>query len=502
VKERSVADTAQLAKDMQAVNTERENEFLKLKNEHRLLCVANALLTSDHEMLKVRQSAITGVEGYAQCQQELQDALKKLDLKTSECKVYQEQVLKLSDALRLQSAGAPVYEAPAPAPAEQNFEPGPNWDRSSHARAVEDAAMAWGVHRAPEFYNNGWGDSPAKSSFSETSHNTQTGGPTQIFQRWPGGNYKGPPKCLKGGGNGIPFHPNPKGGKGKRGRDHADDARNVRQKSWNKDGKSVAEDWSRSHSVHTQFRMLPLAAVETLLETLKLADTSFQQIVRNVNSERWHEHVNTNFLYLHQHLAIPDRPTVSSHFYYQAVQWQCNNMIDMLANNELTDKAYKDDLLANSNTFEIGTTTIAVPLNAVQLGDKETLTGNVILNEFKIAKHYLSQQEMLTRSYVSRRDNFYRVAIANNDKRQTRTFLDKATHIQLKRDFHRYPNQEPTRFFKQLFDEAFKSHYNKIMNEILAYATHNTPLDYPQRFATDIRVLYFYSVTYGTKPLK
>jgi hypothetical protein len=137
-------------------------------------------------------------------------------------------------------------------------------------------------------------------------------------------------------------------------------------------------------------------------------------------------HANTNFLYLHHYLAIPDRPTVSSHFYYQAVQWQCNNMIDMLSNNELTDKAYKDDLRANTNTFEIGTTTIG--------GTPTT-----------IAKHYLSQQELVTRSYVSRRDNFY--------KRQTRTFLDKATHIQLKRDFHRFPNQEPTRFFKQLFDE-------------------------------------------------
>ncbi len=246
--------------------------------------------------------------------------------------------------------------------------------------------------------------------------------------------------------------------------------------------------------MHTQFRILPLSAVQTLLETLKLADASFQQIVRNVNSERWQEHVNTNFLYLHQDLAIPDRPTVSSHFYYQAAQWQCHNMIDMLANNELSDTAYKDDLRANTNTFEIGTATIAVPLNVVQLGDKETLTGNVILNDFKIAKHYLSQQELLTRSYVSRRDNFYKVVVANGDKRQTRTFLDKATHIQLKRDFHRFPKQESTHFFKQLFDEAFKSHYNKIMNEILALATHNTPLDYPQRFATDIRVLYFYNV--------
>jgi hypothetical protein len=137
-----------------------------------------------------------------------------------------------------------------------------------------------------------------------------------------------------------------------------------------------------------------------------------------VNSERWQEYVNTNFLYLHQDLGIPDRPTVSSHFYYQAAQWQCHNMVDMLANNELSDTAYKDDLRANTNTFEIGTTTIAVPLNVVQLGDKETLTGNVILNDFKIAKHYLSQQEQLTRSYVSRRDNFYKIVVANGDKRK------------------------------------------------------------------------------------
>jgi hypothetical protein len=58
VKERSLADTAQLAKDMQAVNSEREREFLKLKNDHRMLGVSNALLASDHEMLKLRQSAI------------------------------------------------------------------------------------------------------------------------------------------------------------------------------------------------------------------------------------------------------------------------------------------------------------------------------------------------------------------------------------------------------------------------------------------------------------
>jgi hypothetical protein len=104
-------------------------------------------------------------------------------------------------------------------------------------------------------------------------------------------------------------------------------------------------------------------------------------------------------------------------------------MIDMLANNELSDTAYKDDLRANTNTFEIGTTTIAVPLNVVQLGDKETLTGNVILDDFKIAKHYLSQQELLTRSYVSRRDNFYTTIlqtciIPSSDLRDNAMFSD------------------------------------------------------------------------------
>jgi hypothetical protein len=111
---------------MQAVNSEWEKEFLKLKNDHRmLLCVSSALLTSDYELLKLRQSAITGGGG-----------------------------LK----------------------ATHNA-----WDYTSHARAVEDAAMAWGMHRAPEIHSKG--DSPAENSFSDTSHATQTGGPTQIYQR-------------------------------------------------------------------------------------------------------------------------------------------------------------------------------------------------------------------------------------------------------------------------------------------------------------------------------
>ncbi len=131
---------------MQAIKSEREKEFLKLKNEHRTLCVSNTLLTSDHELLKLRQNALTGVEGCARYQQKLQDAQRKLDLKTSECKVYQGQVLNLSDSICMQSVGAP-FEA-ALAQAEEEFQPDPDWDHTSTARAIDDAANAWGINHA------------------------------------------------------------------------------------------------------------------------------------------------------------------------------------------------------------------------------------------------------------------------------------------------------------------------------------------------------------------
>jgi hypothetical protein len=149
-----------------------------------------------------------------------------------------------------------------------------------------------------------------------------------------------------------PSNPIPKGGKGNRGRDHGDDARNGRQKAWTKDGKSVSEDWSRTPHVRAHIRKLSLDAVQSLLKTLKLADTSFQQTVRDVSYENWHKVVSTTFLYLHKDLGIPDKPTVSPHFYYQAAQWQCNNVIDMLSRSELTGKSYKDSLGNNHNPFE------------------------------------------------------------------------------------------------------------------------------------------------------
>jgi hypothetical protein len=66
---------------------------------------------------------------------------------------------------------------------------------------------------------------------------------------------------------------------GKRGRDSRDDnARNVRQKSWNQDGKSIAEAWSKSPHVRRYVRTLSLGALKTILISLRSADSNFPKI--------------------------------------------------------------------------------------------------------------------------------------------------------------------------------------------------------------------------------
>jgi hypothetical protein len=197
------------------------------------------------------------------------------------------------------------------------------------------------------------------------------------------------------------------------------------------DGKSASEDrWSWSHRVRAHIHKLPLDAVRSLLKTLKLADASFQQTVHDINFENWHENVDTTFLYLHKDLGISAKPTtVPPHFYFQAAQWRCNNLIDMLSRRELSDKSYKETFGGNRNEFEDSVSSIVMPTNVTQLEDEK------VLNDLKIAKHYLGQQKRLTHSYVLRRrnlgqqkrlthsyvlrrHNFYKAAIVNNDKNQ------------------------------------------------------------------------------------
>jgi hypothetical protein len=72
--------------------------------------------------------------------------------------------------------------------------------------------------------------------------------------------------------------------------------------------------------------------------------------------------------------------------------------------------------------------------------------------------------------------------VVHNEKRPTHTFMDKNTHILMKRDFHRNKLLKAPATFNRLFDDAYKNHYTNIMQEIERFVTHNIPLEYTQRF--------------------
>jgi hypothetical protein len=141
-------------------------------------------------------------------------------------------------------------------------------------------------------------------------------------------------------------------------------------------------------------------------------------------------------------------------------------------------------------------------VNISQLGDHK------IRDDYRIAKHYLELQTQVTQPYQLRRHHFYLVAIIHNDKRPTRTFLDKNTHIQMKRNYHLNKNKEANLLFNRIFDAAFKNHFYNIMQEIERFATYNTPLEYTPleytpleytpleytlNFTADIQNLYYYT---------
>ena len=157
----------------------------------------------------------------------------------------------------------------------------------------------------------------------------------------------------------------------------------------------------------------------------------------------------------------------------------------MLANTELLDKSHGSAKWLD--LFQQGLASTSIPVNISQLGDHK------IRDDYRIAKHYLELQTQVTQPYQLRRHHFYLVAIIHNDKRPTRTFMDKNTHIQMKRNYHLNKNKEANLFINRLFDAAFKNHFNKIMQEIERFATYNTPLECTLNFTADIQNLYYYT---------
>ena len=143
------------------------------------------------------------------------------------------------------NAPAPAFtRAPAPAPSiipsslngrEKFPTPGPGWQFGGATRAAN--RPNWGNIPPPEpIHDNGWGISPSPAP-NYSSHDFSDSSVEPQFRAK--GKHAGRGNTDKSKGKGNNYHAQPSG---KRGRDSRDDnARDVRQKSWNQDGKSVAE---------------------------------------------------------------------------------------------------------------------------------------------------------------------------------------------------------------------------------------------------------------------
>jgi hypothetical protein len=154
---------------------------------------------------------------------------------------------------------------------------------------------------------------------------------------------------------------------------------------------------------------------------------------------------------------MPIRFNVSPHFYYQAGQRLCNNTINTLENTEMLDKSNGEGQwrIAFNN---VDTASVSIPTFLSQLEKNDST-----LRDYRIAKHYLGLQERTTRIYELQRHHFYLITVVHNEKRPTHTFMDKNTHILMKRDFHRNKNLKAPATFNRLFDDAYKNHYTNIM---------------------------------------
>jgi hypothetical protein len=349
------------------------------------LTLQHTLLASDHELLRSKYSDYSGNDpnSLEQYQRQIDDWRIRCNVKEAEVKLLTRQMETLKNVIMEQGLSMPPPEpvstaapaparAPAPAPSNLNGQeefpvPGQGWQFTGANRAAN--RPNWGNAPPPEPFDDGWGISPSPApqysshDYSDSSVEPQYRAKGSKGKNAGRGNYNNPSK-----GKGNKYFTQPSG---KRGRDSREDnARDVRQKSWNQDGKSIAEAWSKQPHIRLYVRTLTLGAVRKLLISLRSADSNFQNQSKDIPIEKWHENSDTALAHLHKALGMPVRFTVSPHFYYRAAQWPCKNAINMLVNNERSDREYLSLFSTrNLNEFDANFDAMSTPANLSELGD-------------------------------------------------------------------------------------------------------------------------------------
>jgi hypothetical protein len=468
-------DSADMAKVMQEANDKREEELHLLRAENKKAAIDQALLVSDFQLFKRKHAAPSGAEELAQCQKDLRDAQIRSLLKDDEIQALELHIHMLRGLM--QTHGMILLH-----PRLQRVL------RLLHLRQKTCLRGATLMHHLLLSLTTTAGEHPLLLLLKRAIM-------AFPMKAWNHLHMESMGKSLIKRGSRAKATRDyearrvtlltPKESKEETRMKMASVDREVKQKTWNADGKTTAENWSKSLVIRTYMRNQTLEQAKTLLDTFKQTDIDFQHNLKSVPIESWHETIDDNLLYLHKALGMPINLTVLPHFYHQAAQWPCNNAINMLANTELLDKSH--GAAKWLDLFQHGIASTSIPVNISQLGDHK------IRDDYRIAKHDLELQTQVSQPYQLRRHHFYLVAIIHNDKRPTHTFLDNNTHIQMKRNYHLSKNKEANLFFNRLFDAAFKNHFNNIMQEIERFATYNTPLEYTLNFTADIQNLYYYT---------
>ncbi len=312
MREQLTKDSTVLAKVMQC-----EVELRQLRAENKKSAIDLALHVSDFQLYKLKNAAPSGANELAQCQRDLRDAqirslLKDDEIQALELHIHMLKGLMHTHGMEIPPDASESAITPTPAPVAENL---PMWGHSNAPPVVD-------------LHNNGWGTNPAPFSpaptqesyhqYSDESMDTPHGkyGKNSYHKGYKGKGHKGSGSKSR----------NSSHSQGERGRDTYEDdrrEREVKQKTWNADGKTTAENWSKSMLIRTYMRNLSLEQeqAKTLLETLKQADIDFQYKMNSVPIESWHETIDDNLLHLHKALGMPINLTVSPHFYYQAAQW-------------------------------------------------------------------------------------------------------------------------------------------------------------------------------------
>jgi hypothetical protein len=192
---------------------QREKESISLKADNKKLALAQTLLASDFDRLRPKYAVPSGAKEYAQCQKDLRDAQIRSLQKDETILGLEISISSLRDLILTQGLELPSensVSAPAPAPATGTM-----------SSPLSRNGNLWNYH---------------------VPCSTPCCVRTSLWSR----EYRSYEDCKR--------------------------EREVRQKTWNADGKTAAETWAKSLKLRTYMCNLTLEEAQTLLNTLKQAN--------------------------------------------------------------------------------------------------------------------------------------------------------------------------------------------------------------------------------------